>query len=498
MADIQDVRIEAYLSGAWVDLTDDVLGEVAWKYGIEGNSPADCVASPGEMTFDLDNSEENSAATLGYYSPTHASVRAGWTFGVPIRLILENGSPSTIKFTGKVYGIDPDPGEARERRVHVVAQDRMADLLDAEVRGVGVLTDVSESDALDALLDAVAADAQPAARDLDMGANQLPVVFDDLDGGQSFVRVAHDLVVSAQGRFFLDGTGTARYRNRHNLGPLNPSAVTLDDTMLQSFSSPTSVERCFNKFQITVHRKTVSVTATDELYSGVVELGAGESQEVWCDYTDPTSGERRTRVGGVDVVTSLTAGVHYYAGVVEGGSTLTGNITASLEAFSSTAKYTIENTGTVTAYVTLKVIGKAVRDLGPQLVERSSTQAYGERRFKLDLPYQHDVSFAGDLGTILLGQHETLANQMDGVMFLANDSDALLAQALAREPGDRVTLSETVTGYSTVDAVIQLVAFRLTEAGHLWTTWEVAPVVAEGSPWVLGTSELENETELAL
>ena len=82
-------RMEVQLTAStWTDLGTDVLVPITARYGIDGNGPADSIASSGELAFDLDNSAQNSGATLGYYSPIHASVRSGWTFGIQIRCVI--------------------------------------------------------------------------------------------------------------------------------------------------------------------------------------------------------------------------------------------------------------------------------------------------------------------------------------------------------------------------------------------------------------------------
>ena len=192
---LDDVRIEAFIAGNWVDLTPDCLDEATWKYGIDGNTPEDCTASPGALAFTLDNSENNSAQTLGYYSPRHANKRSGWAFGIPVRVVLDYGS-DVVKFYGKIQTIDPDPGEALQRKVRVVANDGIFDLLEAKVREIDVQLDQDEAQLIDAVLDAIPSAAQPLARSLDDGVNILPVAFDDLQGGTSALTLIQALTVS--------------------------------------------------------------------------------------------------------------------------------------------------------------------------------------------------------------------------------------------------------------------------------------------------------------
>jgi hypothetical protein len=200
----------------------------------------------------------------------------------------------------------------------------------------------------------------------------------------------------------------------------------------------------------------------------------------------------------LDVVTSLVSGTHYFAGSDAGGTELTGNITASLEAFATTGKFTLSNSGESAAKVTLRIYGRAVRDLGPTTVEAVSTQAYGDRPFALDLKYQGSADFGQQLAARLLGMYEDLDNQIASVEFIANDSSTFMTAALQREPGDAVTISETVTGIASATSTIQSVELSVSAPCWIRCKWTLAPVDLNGDPWLLGTGALDTTTELAL
>ena len=495
------LTVEAYLSGSWVDLTPDTVARsgMAIKYGIDGHGPADMVAAVGSCAFTLRNDAGNSGGLEGYYSPRHANVRTGWGFGVPVRVKMTSGAiTDAVRFYGFVVNIDAEPGQYRAKRVRVTCEDGIRKLLDAEVREIAIAQGQDESALIDDVLDSLPTDAQPVARSLDVGANTMEVAFDDLGSGVKALALIGDLARAAQGKAFIRGDGTFVYRNRHNLGPLASSAITFTNDM-HGLRAPSSVDACFNRIRVTTRQKTISTAATELLYNNVVDLPAAVSnQEYWTDYTDPNSGERRTKIGGTDVVTSLVAGTHYFAGVEAGGSESTASVTASLQAFGSTAKWTLSNSSEQALKVTLRVIGKAIRDLGPSVREASSAQPYGERPFNLDLKYQGSADFGGALAAHLLTLYEDLDNQVEAVEFIANDSTAFMAAALQREPGDVITITEAVTGIASSTQVIQSVALTVSEPCWIRCRWTLAPTDITGGAWVLGTSELGNTTELAL
>lgn len=68
---------------AWHNIINDVvITTLGIDYGLTGNRPTDSLASSGKLRYDLRNDEGNTGATLGWYSPYHASKRDGWGPGV--------------------------------------------------------------------------------------------------------------------------------------------------------------------------------------------------------------------------------------------------------------------------------------------------------------------------------------------------------------------------------------------------------------------------------
>jgi hypothetical protein len=117
--------VSAVLNGVPVDLSADVLLDpgIACRYGIFGSSPSDRVADTGTLTFQLNNSQRNSASLIGYYTPGHANCRAGWDLGVKVSLQIIYGGVIYYKFYGAVDEILPAMGIYRERRVSVTVVD---------------------------------------------------------------------------------------------------------------------------------------------------------------------------------------------------------------------------------------------------------------------------------------------------------------------------------------------------------------------------------------
>ncbi len=485
---------------AWTDISDDVLGQVSARYGIQGNGPKDGTASGGELHFDLDNSAQNAGATLGWYSPASASVRAGWTYGVTVRWVLTYSGTDYTRFRGKVGSIQPDPGLAMARRVHVVVYDHMRDLMDADVRQVTTQISKNENDLITAVLAALPSSSQPPATSFDSGLDTYAYAFDNVRGGVKAGTLLNDIVLSSFGALYTKGDGTLVYKTRRSRS-LAVSAATLSDTM-RGLTVPSTLDGIFNRVRAVIHPKTVDAAATTVLWAQTgtaPSLSPGSSTTIWGTYRDPTNTLKL--IGATAQVTPIVSTTDYTANSASdgSGSDLTANMSVVTTAFATTVQFVVTNTGTATLYVTkLQIRGKGIYDNGPRTFENYVAQSYGDRPVTIDLPYQDDAAVAQDIAAYIAAQFGNLTQQISDVTFWTQASAALATAALTLEPTDVVTLTETVSGLSAVKVVIQGVEFVWNSAKELLCKWRLAP----SSPftfWQLGTagaSELGQTTVL--
>ncbi len=489
--------------GTWTAIDPDVAaGQVLTiARGITGNGPLDLVAGTGVLQCALRNDARNSALIQGYYSPAHESRQAGWAHSLPIRVSLAPpGWTQVVVFRGTIWHLAPEAGRHGSRRVLVTAYDAMRVLADADLREVSIQVDRTETELLETVLAALPAAAQPPATAFDPGVDTYPYAFDDLAGGAKALAVASDVVVSAFGVLFVAASGALTYRTRHAIGT-TATAYDLSDDDLVELTAPSSADQAYTRVRATTHPKAISAAATDELYTlaagTTIEIPAGETREVWTDYTDPL--DRQTPIGGLDVVEAVAGGTHYAANSLADGSgtDLTGTLAASLEAFSSTAKWTLANTGVQAAHVrTLRVIGKAVRDPGPQTFESYGGSSAGERPLAINLPYQDDPQIGQSAADFVRAQYARSA-PVDAAAFPASKSVELMTQALLRDIGDRVTVRETVTGI-TAGCLIRSVALEVSAGGWVNCQWGLRPA-SPFAMWQLGiagASELGVSTTL--
>lgn len=548
------------VAGTWVDISADVLWPIRGKYGIQGNGPTDLTASSGSLTFSLRNHAGNSVSLQGAYSPNHANVRAGWTFGIPLLLALTNGaatvfsvssltrtgstatattsashgrttgdwvtvagavetdyngpvqvtvtgaatftyavsnsptSPATgtitstqahIKFRGKVHEIDPEAGQYLRQWVHVTAYDGMRALADADVRQVALQINQGEDDLLTAVLNALPSDAQPVARDLDAGLDVYPYAFDQLGHGGKALRLVQEVMINARGFCFTRGDGTFQYQSRGQRA-IAATSHTLANAM-SGLRVPSTLDGVFNHVRGTLRPKTIDAAATTVLFALTgtpPEIQPGESLTIFGAYRDPDNATDQTLIGADDtsVVTPVENTDYEGNSAVDGsGSDLSSSLSVQITPWASTCKFVVTNnhaslpiflvtSGGVTL---LQCRGKGVYDDAPITVSSISVQTYGERPLSVDLTLQANPNTGQGLVDYIRVTQESL-DRIDDVEFPATQSDALMTAALTSEPGQRVTLTEAMTGLAAKDAFIQSVDYELSPA---WMTmrWGLAP-----------------------
>lgn len=488
------VRIEAQFSvGVWTSFGNDVLADrrVRWNRGMVGNTPLDRIASIGSLEFTLRNDKGVSGGVAGYYSPNHASCRTGFTFGIPVRLIANDGSGDQTLWRGKLRTILPTPGKELASSTLCTARDPIGDLAEATVREISPQVSQTEVALLQAIVAALPTDAQPPATSYDTALDTYPYAFDDLGNGAKALDAAIRVVTSAQGLYYSKADGTVRYDNRHTIS-VKSSSVTLSEAQILADNGlvvPSSLANVYNRVRVTIHPKTTAAATVLFSLSGAQAIGPGHTVTIWGDYFDPTNTLKL--IGGTSVTTPIVATTDYLGNSqADGlGSDLTASLSIVTSAFASSVKFAVTNTTTAqTIYLTtLQVRGTAIYDNAPQTFESFTAQTYGDRPLDVDLPYQSDGLVAQDLADYLKAQYLMLGDQADEVSFDPQVSATLMTQALTREIGDVITLTETQTGLSSVQALIVGIQGEASAGAWLRHRFLLAPQ-AVGSTFIFDDS----------
>jgi hypothetical protein len=479
-------RIEVQLSpGVWTDITQDLVPDdgLSAGRGIRGNRPTDCVASSGELSFTLDNTAQNSGGAPGFYSVGHPDVRAGWTFGIPVRLVFELAGDESVRWTGKITDILPEPGLARGLRARVTAKDVMNELAENDVRSVPPQIGVTEVEALDATLDSLPVEAQPVARAFDAAVATFPYALDNIGSGVRALGVVQDLMVSAQGFLYPLGDGTLRYENRTSR-QVRVTRFAFDDDSIDGLQVPSGLEAVYNRVRLVAHPKAVDAAAVVLWHhEGVVTVAPGETQELWGTYRNPDNDQQT--IGGFDFVTPVVAGVDYVGNAAADGSgaNLTSSLTVTASPFATSVKVVIQNTGGSVVYLpagTLQLRGKGVYDRSPVTREAYTPQSYGNRPITIGLPYRDDDAQVQADADWLEANYRSLPHQLQLLEFVAIPGDSELEQtACALDVGDVITISETVTGIDAVSVFINAIDWTLEPSGMLRVSLLLAPRIVQ-------------------
>lgn len=482
------VEAQALAAGVWTDISDDVArqgGDAVHHYGIDGNMPMDLTAGPGRLTFQARN-DANRGRRAGRFTFGHPNCYPNWHDGTPIRVVYNYNGKQKVRWRGKVADADADPDPFGPRRVHVVCRDHMADLLEADIREVAVQSGQSEVAGITAILNAVPADSQPPARSLDTAVDSYTFSLDRIGQSSKAASAIADLDESSFGLSFVDGTATFRYISRQTRLLASPIATLTDDDYRRGsgLDAPSRRDGRFNVVRGTYHpKRTASTTVWQFAGSPPQQIRPGETGvEIWTPYRDPSNLDRFI---GASSVTAPVSGIDYVSNSQSDGlgAANTASLTVALNNFATTAKWTLGNPSGADPcnLTTWKLRGIGIFDEGAQTVEARSSQPYGERVLTLDFPYQDSRAITQGLCDLILAQRENLQAQPRSIEFIANKRPSLMQLAMDVEVGDKLSLTNAMTGLNATQVQVQRIELA-NDGPNLICRLGIAPTSNLSSP----------------
>jgi hypothetical protein len=522
---------------SWVSIQDvRAMVPPVLEYGIRGSDPSGAVADAGALTFALNNAAGNAARILGWYSPLNAIKRGGFDFNIPVRLVLTYRGLARYKFYGRLGNINVVPGAYDDRLVYCTAKDILDDYAEMPAPALDAQFNKRGDELLELLLNALPTDQQPAMRAVEPGLDVHPIAFDTIHEESMTMREAlNQLCLTDFGRLYMIGTTTApggllAYRNRHSAALTSGVAIALDDTSIVRGSPvmPGTRDDLVSKVQVTVHpvrRDTGGGTVLYELQTTQTRVQPGETnQSIFGPYRDPDTSSTAERVGGTDMVQPVAAVDYTMNSDPDGGADLTANFTVFAEYSATSVRFHITNHGAVAGYVTkLQCRGNGIyryptvieREVDPIVADRlfepilgvgdhppvGDRRKYGQRVLKIDMPFQTNVNVGQSIAQYLANILSQPLARVSAVTFLANRSPALMLAALDREPGDRISVTERVSGLAGQEFIINGVRLEMQPTSGpvlIWCTWYLEPADST-KYWFLGTpgaSELGVSTVL--
>ncbi len=505
-----DVQVQLSGStGSWTSLAADLRADVAIKcdYGIHGSRVDDRVAGVGTLEFALNNSQRNSATTLGYYSPYNGSLRSGFYVGAGARLTITYSGSTFVKHVGRIAGIDPIPGQYGERSTLVTSTDWIDEAATWKISGLSTMVSSRADEAAACLIRNIP--VPPTASTLATAGMTLPYLNIAVRDEETTVLQELDRLARTEfGYVYVRGNtasgGELVFEDRRSRFNAACPIVTITNEMI-SMSAPLSRENGFSYLRTTVHPRRaddndqVVIFYLDE----PVTIGASETVNLNCGFRDPN--EQSTRIGATDITTPV-ATTDYLFGTGPADNSLIANLSASFVVTSNGVEATLRNGGAISGVLSqLQVRGRGLYDYQPVRVEMSSGSSaqgrFGGQILDYDMAYLDNPSTASAIGQYIIDHYANAQHQMvERVGWWANSSSALMVAALQAEPGARIALAETVGGISTT-FYIQGVALTIGKRGQIYCELDLiqdAEATLNGNYWILGTSTLGVSTRLAL
>ena len=485
-------KLEAYLGGSWVEITDDVLPEygIEWQEGINSFSPTNLMGNPGWISFVLDNSPANSGGKAGYYTPGHADCRSGFAKNVKIRFTVTYDGDNYVQGVYWLKKPIPTAGLFGERVTNCKATDWLELMSNQPLPTIAVQTSQRADELITTLLAAIT--TQPEATSFSTGDSTFVSAFDADDTSRDSVySVLSRIARSEFGLVFLSG-GTLVFQNRNwraaNVTSLGTITNTMEGVEIQDDAGMTADQV---KVMITPKRVDTSNVVLAALnYKRYV--AAGETVTFTLNYRDPVGG---SQISGKTIVTQA-ADTDYKFGSSEGTANdlnTSLSITRTRTGGNST-DFSVQNTGAVGGYINLFQL----RGLGiyPYDTYTVTAGTEGLRVESIDMGYQTSPLVADAVAGFMQSVFDDATRRGAVVSLHANNDATLMLAALAGTISSRWTLVETQTALA-ADWFVNSRKGRIGLGGEFHMEWMVVPASGQ-AVWVLGTSALDTDTRLAV
>jgi len=504
-----DYVVEAQFNGVdWVDISSDIISNIYFKYGIFGGGPLDRVGEPGEMKFTLNNTENNSGGIQGYYTPGGTYCRAGFTTGLPVKIMFTYDGEDKYKFYGTIPtdGIKVQTGRYSQRAVSVTVKDWMHQALIHEMISPALAENKTMPEAAALVVANVV--KQPLATNYRTGAENLNTVFDVLRTTTRALSEFRKLANTELGFIYITrktGKEVLRVEGRYTRNdevstassiPTFPDYLATEDDnylmteddnylMLGAVEVPTFDnsmydmsapfgEMLYNRIKVTAYPRIIDAAATTILYSLTSPIAVGATPVTFtARFSDPN--RLYDNVAGMDMVTPV-ATTHYklYQNSNGTGTNLTANFTVTAVYGAIDVNYTITKSSGIDGYLTfLQAVGKGIYIPDPVdyiAEDAASILKSGPSQLNFDMKYQDDPTASVGVADIILSQHKDGKLMPEKVSFYANRTSSLMNAFLYIEPGDRVSISEEVSD-SASDYFIQGVEATIGLAGNISFSW---------------------------
>jgi len=482
----------------WLDVTPDVRNArgLRFRRGMDGPDVTDRVAGNGELQIVMENSTENSAGLEGYYSPHNASLRSGFRVGTPVRVSFLHYGTSYYKWQGWIINLRALPGKLMEREVVVRAADWIDYAGRVTLSGLGIETGKRADELMGSIW--VNSPRSPESFFFNIASDVYAYGLDNTeDEGVLILKEINRLAISELGYAYVRGDtvggGQLRFEARQTRSG-TPVRWAMTETELETNGlelSDHGLEGMINRVLVELHPRRVDAAATTVLFSlGNAPLIGSTPVTFDAPYRDPESG-RYVRVGGINMETPLTSPTNFLVNANEDGSgaNLSANFSVTAVFGGNSAEITVTKNSGADGYLTkCELRGKGVYAFESVIVDikdSASILKYGQMSQRIDMPYQSDVNLANTIAALILANNKEPRTKVKSVAFTANVSSAAMMHALARDIGDRITISESISGLASEAYFIQAIDFSVSPSSTpgsqsiIKASWLLVPVDQE-------------------
>ena len=481
----------------WQDVTPDVRSAKGMRFrrGMEGPDVQDRVAGRGELQLVLENSTENSAGLQGYYSPHNANLRSGFRVGTPIRIVFAHYGTAYYKWQGWIINLRALPGKLMEREVVVRAGDWMDYAGRVTLSGLAIETDKRADQLMASLW--VNSPRIPESIYFNKASDVYSYGLDNTeDEGILILREIHRLTLSELGYSYIRGDTVGGGQLRFEARGVRAGSVlrwAMTETELETRGlelSDHGLDGMINRVLVELHPRRVDAGTSTVLFSlGNAPLIGATPVSFNAPYRDPDSG-RYVRVGGINMVTPVATTDYTLNTQADGGGTdLTANFSVTATFGGNAALITVTKNSGADGYLTkCQLRGRGVYAFESVIVDLkddASILKYGQMSQRIDMPYQSDVNLANTVAALVLANNKEPRTKVRKVRFTANMNSVAMMQALTRDIGDRISVSESVSGLSAEQYFIHAIDFQLiasstpTARTIIKTSWLLVPADQE-------------------
>ena len=443
--------------------------EAEWQLG--ATKPGDLVAKSANAKITVNNSGNE-------FSPEHGSAFSGLDIGSLLRIRSTFSAVTRQHFIGWITDIRPAPGSKGERTAEIIVDGWFDRLL-----GIKARLAVQEGKTADQIIDAliVASNAYPpgttgwslgivgfselgdvtvlgaGAADyssLDTGITAFNYAGDNWERGVSIRTAFKDVMIAEYGfLLWVNRDGKLVFKNRHYeyLDQLNAVDATLTDSDISGIKYEYGQD-IINDLRLGIHPRKVGTTNEQLVVNNnATRIPAGTTKTIKLSYSDSTG----NRIGGRDVVEPVEATDYTANSQADGtGTDKASSVSMTVAAeFATSVEIDVSiAAGAGDVYVlNLQPRGIKITDYGKQDItseNEASKVSFGDQPAKINAKLLDVEAGAQDLADWIVESRKDPTGTIQKASFFANRDATLMVVGLAREIGDRVSLTEAQTGVS--------------------------------------------------